>query len=60
MTDWGGGDASVGIATTPRPGRSGVRIPVGASDFYILLKAQTGCEAHSASYPIGTGMLCRE
>jgi hypothetical protein len=32
----------------------GVRVPVG-SDFSLLHIIQTGCGAHLASYPLGTG-----
>jgi hypothetical protein len=34
---------------------AGVRLPVGVRDFSLLHSGQTGSEAHSASYPMGTG-----
>ena len=40
----------VGTVTTLRSARSGVRIPVGARDFSIHRKVQTGSKAHPASY----------
>jgi hypothetical protein len=33
----------------------GVRILVGAGNFYLLHPAQTGSGIHPASYPVGTG-----
>jgi hypothetical protein len=40
-------DSSVGIATSYGPGRD--------RDFYLLYIFQTGCGAHSLSYPVGPG-----
>jgi len=40
----------VSIATRPRVGRSGVRIPVGASDCSVLQGVMTGCGAHPACF----------
>ena len=45
-------DGVVGIATTLRAGRFGVRIPVGERFFAAV---QTGPGAHSALYTMGTG-----
>jgi hypothetical protein len=50
----------VGIATRPRAGRSGVRVPVGASDSSVLHGLMTGCGAHPASCSVGTGGLSPE
>jgi hypothetical protein len=36
-------------------GWSGVRIPAGAGNFFLLHRVQTGSGAHPASYPMGTG-----
>jgi len=33
----------------------GVRFPVGAGNFSLLHRVQTGSEANPASYPMGTG-----
>jgi hypothetical protein len=33
----------------------GVRFPVGAGNFLLLHRVQTGSGAHRASYPMGTG-----
>jgi hypothetical protein len=41
--------SSVGIVSRLRSGRSGVGIPVGARDFYLLQNVQT--------YSVGTGVL---
>jgi hypothetical protein len=40
-----------------RAGWSGVRIPGGARDLFVLQYAQTGCGAHLAFYPVGTRVL---
>ena len=40
----------VSIATRPPVGRSGVRIPVGASDCSVLPGVMTGCGAHPACF----------
>jgi hypothetical protein len=34
---------------------TGVRSPAEAKDFFFSLCVQTSCEAHPASYPVGTG-----
>jgi hypothetical protein len=36
-------------------GKIGVRYPTGVEDFSSSLCVQTGCEAHPASCPMGTG-----
>ena len=51
-----GRDSVVGIATPPRAGRSGNRIPVGAR-FSAPVQACPG--AHAASYTVGAGSLSR-
>jgi hypothetical protein len=43
----------------PRAGRSGVRISAGTRDVPLFQIFQTGCEAHPASYSMGTGVLSR-
>lgn len=47
----------VGIVIRLRAGRSGVRIPIGATNFPPLLSFQTGSGAHPASHSIGTGVF---
>lgn len=42
---------------TLRTERSGVRIPVEATHFYVLQIVQTGAAAYSTSYWMGTGIL---
>ena len=45
----------VGIATTLRAGRSGVRIPVGSTDFFFFLQnVQLGFGAHPAPFSMDT------
>ena len=44
------------MATRVQALRSGVRIPVREIDFSLLQKAQTGSEAHKASYSMGTAV----
>jgi hypothetical protein len=39
---------------------TGVRSPTEAEDFSSSLCVQTGCGAHRASYPMGTGVLSPE
>lgn len=46
--------AVVGIVNGIRAGRSGIRIPPGVRDLFILQILETGCGAHSASYSEGT------
>ena len=46
-----------GIAMKLRDGRSGVRVSVGASDFFFLQNVQTGSVVHSAPDSRGTGAL---
>ena len=48
--------SSVVIATEPRAGRSGDRIPVGAS---FSASVQTGPGAHPVSFTMGTGSFPR-
>jgi hypothetical protein len=38
-----------------RAGWSGIRVPVGAGNFSLHHRVQTGTGAHPASYPMGTG-----
>jgi hypothetical protein len=45
----------VDVVTRLRAGRSGVRIPAGATDFLFLHNVQTIPRAHRASYLVGTG-----
>ena len=52
-------NASVGIETRLRAGRSRFQIVVGATDFSLLQNIQTGAGAHTASYSLGTGVLSR-
>ena len=47
---------SVGIVTTVRAGRSGVRVPTRAGGVSLLLSEQTGSESHTASYSLSTGV----
>jgi hypothetical protein len=50
-------DSSVGIALGYRLDDRGsrVRFPVGAGNFSLHHRVQTGSGAHPASYPMGTG-----
>ena len=48
---------TVSIWTGLRPGWSGVRIPLGGKDFYLLQNVLTVSGAHPASYSVGTGVL---
>jgi hypothetical protein len=51
-------DSSVGIALgygLDNPG-SRIRFPAGAGNFSLRHRVQNGSGAHSASYPIGTGV----
>jgi hypothetical protein len=50
-------DSSVGIATAYGldDRMIGVRFPVAVRNFSLRHRVQTGSEAHSASYPMGTG-----
>ena len=47
-------DSVFGIATTVRTGLSGVWIPAGSRDFYLLKNVQTGSVAHLASCSMDT------
>jgi hypothetical protein len=50
----------IGIAMKLKDRRSGVRIPVGASDFFFPPQNfQTGTVARPAPYATGTGVLSR-
>jgi hypothetical protein len=52
----GGWNSITGIATL-QTGRSSVRTPVGARDFFLYMFIQTGPEAHPASCTMGTGAV---
>jgi hypothetical protein len=45
--------------TRPRPGRSGVRVLIGARIFF-LVQIVFGSHDHSAFYSVGIGVLCRD
>jgi len=36
-----------------------VQIPVGVRDFSLLHRVQTGSEAYSATFSVGTRLICR-
>lgn len=39
-------------------GRSGIRIPASAGDFFLLENVQTGSGAHPAACSVGTAAVC--
>jgi hypothetical protein len=45
-------DSSIGVATSSR---AGVQFPAGEKESSLLHSIQTGCEDHSASYPVDNG-----
>ena len=47
----------IGLATTLRAGRFGVRIPIEARDFSLHQNVQTSSAAHPASYSLYTGVI---
>lgn len=48
------GDNSVGVVTRLQAGRSGVRLPAGETNFYLLENSHTGSGAHPVCYSMGT------
>ena len=51
---------TVSIWTGLRPGWSGVRIPLGGKDFYLLQNVLTVSGAHPASYSVGTRVVSQQ
>jgi hypothetical protein len=48
-----------GTALSLRTGRPGVQIPAGGRDASLLLGVRTNCRSLSATYSMGTVVLCR-
>ena len=46
----------VGTVTRSRAGRSGIRIPAGAGDSFLLQIVQTCCGSHPVSFWLVTGV----